>query len=77
MKILQDNTASSFQSQGGTPWYKLNQQKTEEIAKSLGYAKVSHLKLDVAKRIKEYVEGGGFMFAMCSATDTYDIALSS
>jgi hypothetical protein len=66
-----------FQSQGGTPWYKLNQQKTEEIAKSLGYVKVSHLKLDVAKRIKEYVEGGGFMFAMCSATDTYDIALAA
>jgi len=66
-----------YASQGGTPWYKLNQQKTEEIAKSLGYAKVSHLKLDVAKRIKEYVEGGGFMFAMCSATDTYDIALAA
>ncbi|MEZ4911088.1 MAG: asparagine synthetase B [Saprospiraceae bacterium] len=66
-----------FASQGGTPWYKLNQQKTEELAHSLGYSKVSMLKLAVAKKIKEYVEGGGFMFAMCSATDTYDIALAA
>lgn len=66
-----------YGSQGGTPWYKLNQQKTEELASSLGFSKVSSLKLAVAKRIKEYVEGGGFMFAMCSATDTYDIALAA
>jgi len=66
-----------YGSQGGTPWYKLNQQKTEELASSLGFNKVSSLKLAVAKRIKEYVEGGGFMFAMCSATDTYDIALAA
>ncbi len=66
-----------YASQGGTPWYKLNQQKTEELAHSLGYSKVSMLKLAVAKKIREYVEGGGFMFAMCSATDTYDIALST
>ena len=66
-----------YGSQGGTPWYKLNQQKTEELAGSLGYSKVSSLKLAVAKKIKEYVEGGGFMFAMCSATDTYDIALAA
>ncbi len=66
-----------YGSQGATPWYKINQQKTEEMARKLGYSKVSHLKLAVAKRIKEYVEGGGFMFAMCSATDTYDIALSA
>jgi len=66
-----------YASQGGTPWYKLNQQKTEELAASLGFSKVSKLKLEVAKRIKEYVAGGGFMFAMCSATDTYDIALAA
>ncbi len=47
------------------------------MAKSLGFNKVSQLKLAVAKRIKEYVGGGGFMFAMCSATDTYDIALAA
>lgn len=41
------------------------------------FSKVSQLKLAVAKRMKEYVAGGGFMFAMCSATDTYDIALAA
>lgn len=66
-----------YASQGGTPWYKLNQQKTEEMARGLGFTKVSALKLSVAKKIKEYVQGGGFMFAMCSATDTYDIALAA
>ncbi len=65
-----------YASNGGKPWYKLNQEKTEELAKSLGFSKVSHAKLAVAKKIREYVEGGGFMFAMCSATDTYDIALA-
>lgn len=58
------------------PWYKKNQKKMEELATSLGFAKVSQLKLSVVKKIREYVEGGGFMFAMCSATDTYDIALA-
>ncbi len=66
-----------YASQGGKPWYKENQRRMEELASSMGYAKVSQLKLAVAKRIKEYVEGGGFMFAMCSATDTYDIALAA
>lgn len=49
----------------------------EELATSLGFQKVSQLKLAVAKSIKDYVEGGGFMFAMCSATDSYDIALAA
>ncbi len=58
-------------------WYRENQRLMEELATSLGFAKVSQLKLAVAKKIKEYVEGGGFMFAMCSATDSYDIALAA
>lgn len=58
-------------------WYRENQRRMEALASSLGYAKVSQLKLDVVKKIKEYVRGGGFMFAMCSATDTYDIALAA
>jgi len=66
-----------YSSQGGQAWYKLNQQKTEALAKDLGFEKVSHLKLSVAKKIKDYVAAGGFMFAMCSATDTYDIALAA
>ncbi|MBK8390462.1 MAG: asparagine synthetase B [Saprospiraceae bacterium] len=65
-----------YASQGGTPWYKINQKKSEDLANSLGFDKVSELKLAVARRIREFVEGGGFMFAMCSATDTYDIALA-
>ncbi len=65
-----------YASQGGQPWYRENQRRMEALATSLGFKKVSQMKLAVAKRIKEYVEGGGFMFAMCSATDTYDIALA-
>jgi len=59
------------------PWYKDNVTKMEGLAKENGFAKVSQLKLSVVKRIQEYVVGGGFMFAMCSATDTYDIALAA
>ncbi|NNF21130.1 MAG: asparagine synthetase B, partial [Saprospiraceae bacterium] len=66
-----------YQSQSNKPWYKENQRKMEQLAYSLGFEKVSALKLSVVKKIREYVEGGGFMFAMCSATDTYDIALAS
>ena len=44
------------------------------MAAKLGYQKVSELKRDVALKIRDYVIGGGFMFAMCSATDTFDIA---
>jgi hypothetical protein len=66
-----------YASNSGQEWYKIGQEKSEEQAKQMGYNKVSQLKLAVAKKIKEYVEGGGFMFAMCSATDTYDIALAA
>lgn len=66
-----------YAGQGTRPWYKANQKKMESLATSLGYSKVSELKLAVVTRIKEFVTGGGFMFAMCSATDTYDIALAA
>ena len=58
------------------PWYIEEKRKAEELATSLGYDKVSESKLDVALKIRNYVIGGGFMFAMCSATDSFDIALS-
>lgn len=58
-------------------WYRENQRRMEALAKDLGFAKVSQLKLAVVKKIREFVGGGGFMFAMCSATDTYDIALAA
>jgi hypothetical protein len=59
------------------PWYIEQQKEAEETARRFGIHKVSQVKLAVAKRIKEFVAGGGFMFAMCSATDTYDIALAA
>ncbi len=58
-------------------WYIENQKRAEKLSKELGFDKVSQCKLAVAKKIKEYVAGGGFMFAMCSATDSYDIALAA
>jgi len=59
------------------PWYIARVQKLEGIASDLGYEKVSHLKLDVVHEIRDFVAAGGFMFAMCSATDTFDIALAA
>ena len=59
------------------PWYIEDKKRAENLAADLGYSKVSEEKLDVAQRIRDYVVGGGFMFAMCSATDSFDIALSA
>ena len=58
-------------------WYKEGKKNSEKLAQKLGYKKVSEAKLAVAKKIKEFVLAGGFLFAMCSATDSYDIALAS
>tara|TARA_B100000900_G_scaffold226284_1_gene192121 strand:- start:1540 stop:2724 length:1185 start_codon:yes stop_codon:yes gene_type:complete len=58
-------------------WYIEQQKEAEALAQQLGYDKVSQEKLAVAQKIKDYVLGGGFMFAMCSATDSFDIALSA
>ena len=60
-----------------TPWYVEGKLRAEKQARELGFAKVSEEKLAVAKKIRDYVIGGGFMFAMCSATDSFDIALSA
>ncbi len=60
-----------------TAWYQENKNELEASAAELGFAKVSELKKFVARSIKNYVARGGFLFAMCSATDTYDIALSA
>jgi hypothetical protein len=59
------------------PWYQEDFRISEETASLLGFSKVSELKLEVAKRIREYVAGGGYLFAMCSAPDSYDVALSA
>lgn len=66
-----------FKSFGMQAWYKENQSRMEALASQLGFSKVSQLKLAVVEKIREYIVGGGFMFAMCSATDTYDIALAA
>ncbi len=59
------------------PWYIQQQKEFEESARLHGFSKVSHLKLAVTHKIRDYTNSGGFLFAMCSATDTYDIALSA
>ena len=58
-------------------WYKEQKRMYEQSAKNAGFPKVSQHKLAVAKKIKEFTAGGGFLFAMCSATDSYDIALAA
>jgi len=59
------------------PWYIDEKKMAEDQATKLGFSKVSQEKLAVAKKIRDFVIGGGFMFAMCSATDSFDIALSA
>ncbi|WP_100804291.1 asparagine synthetase B [Ulvibacter sp. MAR_2010_11] len=59
------------------PWYIEEKKNAEALAAKMGYAKVSEAKRDVALKIRDYVIGGGFMFAMCSATDSFDIALAA
>ena len=58
-------------------WYINDKKKNEDMAKKHGFSKVSQLKLAVSKKIKDFVIGGGYLFAMCSATDSYDIALAA
>lgn len=58
-------------------WYRENQRHAEATARELGFDKVSQCKLAVAKKIREFVAGGGYLFAMCSATDSYDVALAA
>jgi hypothetical protein len=58
-------------------WYIEDVKLQESMASKHGFKKVSHLKLAVAKKIRDFVAGGGYLFAMCSATDSYDIALAA
>lgn len=59
------------------PWYRQQVADAEALAARLGYSKVSQLKLAVAQSIKNFVLGGGFLFTMCSGTDSFDIALAA
>ncbi|HNZ71161.1 MAG TPA: hypothetical protein PKJ43_00990, partial [Prolixibacteraceae bacterium] len=54
------------------PWYQEEVRTNQQLAQKLGFLKVSEMKLVVSKTIKNYVLNGGFLFAMCAATDTYD-----
>ncbi|MFH1219589.1 MAG: asparagine synthetase B [Candidatus Eisenbacteria bacterium] len=66
-----------YSSYRNADWYKKQVETSEALAKKLGFAKVSQLKGAVARKIKEYVARGGFLFSMCSGTDSYDIALAA
>ena len=60
-----------------TAWYVNDVKMQESTAQKLGFSKVSQLKLAVVKRIRDFVGGGGYMFAMCSAPDSFDVALAA
>lgn len=66
-----------YASYSNQPWYREQVAENEAVARRFGFTKVSKLKLAVALKIREFVERGGFLFAMCSATDSYDIALAA
>ncbi|RMF53726.1 MAG: asparagine synthetase B [Bacteroidetes bacterium] len=66
-----------FYSYRAMPWYIEQQRQAEATARRHGFRKVSQLKLAVARTIRDYVLNGGFLFAMCSGTDTFDIALAA
>lgn len=59
------------------PWYRNQVADAERDAANLGFSKVSQLKLAVANNIRNFVVGGGFLFTMCSGTDSFDIALAA
>jgi hypothetical protein len=59
------------------PWYQRDVQLAEEAARKLGFSRVPDLKLAVANSIQQFVAGGGYMFAMCSAPESLDIALAA
>lgn len=58
-------------------WYQQDVQNNQEMANRLGFTKVSQMKLAVAKAIRDFVAGGGFLFAMCSGADSFDVALAA
>jgi hypothetical protein len=61
----------------GAPWLQEEVARNQEVARAGGFAHVPDLKKEVAMRIREYVENGGFLFAMCSATETLELALAA
>lgn len=68
---------SKFIQYQGEPWYREQKATAEQSAAAHGFDRVPELKLAVAEAIRGWVEGGGFLFAMCSGTDTFDLALAA
>ncbi len=68
---------SKFYQLHNEQWYVDDKASQEALAAKLGFKKVSQMKLAVAQKMREFLAGGGFLFAMCSGTDTFDIALSA
>jgi len=66
-----------YASYGGQPWYIRQVREMEAMARDLGFSKVSELKSAVAETLKAYIFNGGFLFSMCSGTDSFDIALAA
>lgn len=62
---------------GSSAWYLEQKQINENMARKLKFNKVSELKRAVVKKLKEFIANGGFLFTMCSATDTFDISLAT
>lgn len=58
-------------------WYQEDVKLNEDLAYKLGFSKVSQMKLGTATRIRDFVAGGGYLFSMCSAPDSYDVALAA
>ncbi|GGG54004.1 asparagine synthetase B [Hymenobacter glacieicola] len=65
-----------YRNYSSRPWYQQQQRESEATAKRNGFNKVSQMKAAVVVKMQEFIAGGGFQFAMCSATDSYDIALA-
>jgi hypothetical protein len=66
-----------WSSYASAPWYQAEVSEGESMASKYGYGSVRELKKAVVLKIREFMLGGGFLFAMCSATDSYDIALAA
>ena len=66
-----------WSSYASAPWYQAEVSEGEAMASKFGYGSVRELKKAVVLKIREFMLGGGFLFAMCSATDSYDIAMAA
>ncbi len=62
-----------FQAYQHVPWYQEEVKTNKELAQKMGFMKVSEMKKVITREIHQYIQNGGFLFAMCAATDTYDI----